>query len=64
MTDSDKMCLACDRTDKQIPLISLNYKGKNLWICPTHLPLLIHKPHELADKLPDMETTPPPDPHH
>lgn len=45
-------CLECDRTSDDVPLIQLAYQGETLWICPQHLPLLIHKPAQLADKLP------------
>jgi hypothetical protein len=34
------------------PLITLQFQGKELYICPQCLPTLIHKPHQLADKIP------------
>ncbi|MBI5296568.1 MAG: hypothetical protein HY869_13910 [Chloroflexi bacterium] len=52
-------CLNCDRTEEQIPLLNLNFKGGEQHICPQCLPLLIHKPQVLAEKLPGMEVTPP-----
>ena len=45
-------CLLCERTDAQTPLVALRYRGEALWICPQHLPVLIHDPHALADVLP------------
>jgi hypothetical protein len=36
------------------------YRGKAYWICPQHLPILIHKPATLADKLPGVELITPP----
>jgi hypothetical protein len=40
-----------------MPLIRLSYQGKDLWICPQHLPLLIHEPAKLAGKLPGIKTS-------
>jgi len=52
-------CLNCDRTDQQIILLTLTFKGETKHICPQCLPILIHKPQNLADKLPGMEIVPP-----
>jgi hypothetical protein len=52
-------CLVCDRTSDIIPLIRLQFRGEEAWICPQHLPILIHKPAQLADKLPGLELLPP-----
>lgn len=54
-------CLNCERTENQIPLVSLRYAGQDAWICSQCLPKLIHKPQELAGKLAgaeNMEATP------
>jgi len=53
-------CLYCERTNNQIPLILMNYQGRQIYICPQHLPILIHKPAQLADKLPGAERFGPP----
>ena len=45
-------CLICEQTDNDAPLIDFTYQGQSFSICPQHLPILIHKPHMLADKLP------------
>ncbi|MEW6403114.1 MAG: hypothetical protein AB1649_15045 [Chloroflexota bacterium] len=50
-------CLNCNRTEEEYPLIKLSYQGKDLFICPQCLPILIHKPYQLAGKIPDF--TPP-----
>jgi len=55
-----KSCLNCNRTDEQIPLVTLSFKGETKYICPQCLPNLIHKPEVLADKLPGMDTRPGP----
>ena len=55
MTQSIQQCLVCDQTQDQIPLISIIYQQKEMWICPQHLPVLIHNPQVLAGKLPGAE---------
>ena len=52
-------CLNCNRTDQQIVLLALTYQGETKHICPQCLPILIHKPQALAEKLPGMEIVPP-----
>jgi hypothetical protein len=49
------VCLNCNRTDEQIPLLHLTFKNETKYICPQCLPALIHKTHTLADKLPGIE---------
>jgi len=53
-------CINCEKTDQQVPLLQLVYKGKTVFICPQCLPVLIHKPANLADKLPGLENAEPP----
>ncbi len=54
MTQSESYCLHCERGSNQIPLVALVYQGEELWICPQHLPILIHSPAKLADKFPGL----------
>ena len=64
MTPSDaKQCLACGRGPEQTPLIPLEYRGAALWICPQHLPVLIHEPSQLVGRLPGAEGLRPADHH-
>ena len=56
---NEHTCLNCNRTDQQIVLLALIYKGETKYICPQCLPQLIHKPQLLAEKLPGMEIIPP-----
>jgi hypothetical protein len=51
--------LNCERTENQIPLVSLRYAGGQAWICSQCLPTLIHKPQNLAGKLPGANQIPP-----
>ena len=56
MTKPEPMsCVACDRGADEAPLISFQFRGATRWICPQHLPLLIHDPGKLAGKLPGAE---------
>ena len=55
MANANAGCLVCKRDSEQVPLISFQYKGEDLWICPQHLPILIHDPTKLEDVLPGAE---------
>lgn len=48
-------CLVCNRAEQEIPLIALDYRNQRFWICPQHLPMLIHDPRSLTGKLPGAE---------
>ena len=54
---TEHVCLNCNRTEQEIPLLHLTFKGETKYLCPQCLPILIHKPHLLVDKLPGF--TPP-----
>ena len=51
----DFVCIYCQKDQMDVPLISFLYKGKTFYICPQHLPILIHQPALLADRLPGLE---------
>lgn len=55
MPDNMPRCLRCQRSSNEVPLIRLEYRGDAHWICPQHLPILIHKPGQLAEQLPGAE---------
>lgn len=57
----EKTCINCGRTEDKAPLLNLAFKGEEKYICAQCLPVLIHKIHLLADKLPGVETPPPAD---
>ncbi|HRJ55261.1 MAG TPA: hypothetical protein PK152_10445 [Anaerolineales bacterium] len=52
-----KVCLNCNRSEEKTPLIVLTFKGETKHLCAQCLPILIHKTHLLAEKLPGMEVT-------
>jgi hypothetical protein len=54
-----KTCLNCNRSEQQVPLLVLQFRLDTIHICPQCLPLLIHKPEKLVDKLPGMDLTRP-----
>ena len=55
MTTHLSKCIYCERDHTQVPLLQIQYQGKIYWICPQHLPVLIHEPAKLAHKLPGAE---------
>ena len=59
MAETREQYLACGRGADVVTVLSLDYRGERLRICPQHLPVLIHKPAELANKLPGLENLPP-----
>ncbi|WP_036820689.1 hypothetical protein [Polaribacter sp. Hel1_85] len=52
-----KSCLVCKKSSTETPVTKFYYQESEFYICPQHIPVLIHKPHELeglldgADKL-------------
>jgi len=49
------LCVLCGRDERQVPLLSLVYRGGRYWICSQHLPVLIHEPGALIGRLPGAE---------
>jgi hypothetical protein len=60
---AEHRCLACGRTANHVPLITLRFQNQEFWICPQHLPVLIHDPRSLTGKLPGAEGMEPADHH-
>ena len=61
--NSEKFCLACKRDANVTPLVHLAYRDSTIWICPQHLPMLIHDPASLVGILPGAENLSPADHH-
>ncbi len=55
MENNTKVCLFCKRDEQEVPLLSVDFKNKNYWICPQHMPTLIHNPSQLEGMLPGAE---------
>jgi hypothetical protein len=58
-SETKPFCLLCERDEQATPLVALRYRDRDLWICPQHMPVLIHDPHALADVLPGADTLAP-----
>ena len=52
-------CVNCERTVEEVPLLSLTHRHGAAYICPQSLPILIHEPQQLMDKLPGAEALQP-----
>ena len=52
-------CVNCGRTVEQVPLLSLTHRHGAAYICPQCLPILIHHPQQLLNKLPGAEALQP-----
>jgi len=50
----NKSCIVCQQTDQEVPLLKFKFKGKKYYICSQHVPVLIHKAHELDSLLPGI----------
>lgn len=48
-------CINCDRSENEMPLITLHYKGEVIHLCSGCLPILLHSPAKLSGKLVDAE---------
>lgn len=59
MADSQKKCVACERSADVTPLLTLEYRGSTFSICAQHLPVLIHDPAQLTGRLAGAETLEP-----
>lgn len=55
MSEQKPQCIHCERSSDEVPLIPMKYQEEHYWICPQHLPIVIHKPQILAGKLPGVE---------
>jgi hypothetical protein len=61
--EQEKRCLACGTDSQRVPLIRLEYLEQAYWICPQHLPVLIHDPGRLVGSLPGAERLQPSEHH-
>ncbi len=51
MTDQPAACFNCGNQDKQLPLVHVQYKGEQFYVCPGCMPSLIHRSESVADKI-------------
>jgi hypothetical protein len=50
-----KTCLVCKATSTETPVTKFYYQDSEFYICPQHMPVLIHNPEELVGLLPNAE---------
>jgi len=48
-------CLVCKKKSNETPVTKFYYQESEFYICPQHIPVLIHNPQELVGLLPDAE---------
>ena len=46
-----KACIVCKKTAMETPVTKFYHKDSEFYICPQHLPVLIHNPQELVGLL-------------
>ena len=51
----EKKCIVCEASSQEVPLVKLDYKDEAYWICPQHIPVLIHHPDQLVGKMEGAE---------
>jgi hypothetical protein len=50
-----KSCLNCQKSEQEIPLVTLQFQGQEVYICSQCFPTLIHSPAKLSGKIKDAE---------
>ena len=50
-----KTCLVCKKTATETPVTKFYYQESHFYICPQHIPILIHNPQELVGLLPGAD---------
>ena len=48
---NDKACLVCEKSSSETPVTKFYYQESEFYICPQHMPVLIHNPQELIGLL-------------
>jgi hypothetical protein len=57
-------CLNCNHSEQEIPLVTLQYQGQQVYICSQCFPTLIHSPAKLAGRIKDADKIQPADHDH
>jgi len=58
-----KSCVMCGRGPQDTPVLRFEFRDAAFWICPQHLPVLIHDPSQLVGRLAGAERLAPSDFH-
>ncbi len=51
----NRACLVCKTSATEIPVTKFYYQESEFYICPQHIPILIHNPQELIGLLPGAD---------
>ena len=51
----NKECLVCKKASTETPVTKFYYQESEFYICPQHIPVLIHNPQELVGLLPNAD---------
>ena len=54
--ETKKECIVCKKNSEEIPVTKFYYQKSHFYICPQHIPILIHNPQELVGLLPGADT--------
>jgi hypothetical protein len=46
-----KECLVCKKSSIETPVTKFHYRESAFYICPQHIPILIHNPQDLVGLL-------------
>ena len=52
-------CINCGKSTEEMPLLEFSFNFIKYYICSGCLPILLHSPGKLADKLPGAENIQP-----
>ena len=50
-----KECIVCKANSTEVPVTKFYYQESEFYICPQHIPILIHNPQDLTGLLPGAE---------
>jgi hypothetical protein len=45
----------CNSNKNEVPVTKFEYKNIEFYICPQHIPVLIHDPQKLVGLIPDAD---------
>lgn len=49
--NTTKECLVCKKPSTEIPVTKFYYQESEFYICPQHMPVIIHNPQQLIGLL-------------
>ena len=52
---TEKACIVCKKSSQETPVTKFYHKDSEFYICPQHIPILIHNPQELVGLLEDAD---------